>query len=71
MEKYVCSCSGQKCESNKMHNYFHGRKARCPLCKILLKNQFNVQVHLDFVHSDTLDGGKTTCYTYRNKVIKC
>jgi hypothetical protein len=71
MEKYVCSCPSMNCESKKFHNYFHGRKARCILCKRLCISRADRDVHMDFIHSDTLDGGKTICYTYRNKVIKC
>lgn len=68
---YVCSCPEPlKCETKEKHNYFNGRKARCPLCKKLFKNRVTRDVHLDFYHSDTLDGGKTICYTYRNKVLK-
>ena len=68
MEKYVCPCPEPlKCATKEKHNYFHGKKARCPLCKKLLRNKLTRDVHLDFIHSDILNG--KSVYTYRNKVI--
>jgi len=56
-------------EKQLIQEYFHGRKARCPLCKILLTSKANRQYHMDSIHGDIVHG--KPAWTYRNKVLYC